>query len=170
MPRACSVCAHPKRQEVDAAISAATPYRDIARQYGLSKDAVARHASEHIAQAVAASQAARSEASALDVVAQLKAINGATLAILQEARRQSDPDLALKAIDRIQRQIELQAKLLGDLDERPQVNVLVAPEWVTARTTLMRALEPFTEARIAVAGALTLLEGGKHDQHDQRGA
>ena len=62
-------------------------------------------------------------AEGLDVVAQLRTINTITLHVLKEARDAKDHDISLKAIDRVQRQIELQAKLLGELDERPQVNL-----------------------------------------------
>ena len=38
---------------------------------------------------------------------QFKVINGATLAVLQAARQSGDGELALKAVDRVQKQIEL---------------------------------------------------------------
>ena len=160
MPRSCTICHHVQRAEIDAALVAGGSYRDIAGQFHMSKTAVARHASEHISTAIAKSQEAREEAHALDVVRQLKAINATTVAILREARAEGDPDTALKAIDRIQRQIELQAKLLGDLEDRPQVNILVAPEWVSVRAALLTALAPYGEARAAIATALLALEDG----------
>jgi len=70
---------------------------------------------------------------ALDVVKQLKAICSAALPILADAREVEGTETARKAVERLHRQIELQAKLLGGLDERPQVDVLVAPEWVASR-------------------------------------
>jgi hypothetical protein len=91
---------------------------------------------------------------ALDVLQQLRTINAAALTVLRDARAASDGDLALKAIDRIHKQIELQAKLLGDLDERPVVNVLLSPEWAQLRGQLVAALAPFPEARVAVAAVL----------------
>jgi hypothetical protein len=56
---------------------------------------------------------------AIDVVRQLKAINAASVAILHEARQAGNQETALKAVDRVLRQIEFQARLLGELDERP---------------------------------------------------
>jgi hypothetical protein len=91
---------------------------------------------------------------AIDVVTQLKAINGATLAILKEARDDKNGDLALKAVDRIQRQLELQSKLLGELNDGTTVNVLVAPEWLTLRATIIQALEHHPDAKQAVLRAL----------------
>jgi hypothetical protein len=68
---------------------------------------------------------------------------------MSQARQRGDGDTALKAMDRIRRQIELQAKLLGELDERPQINVLLAPEWLTVRAALLEALGPCGEAPVA---------------------
>ena len=153
MPRTCTICQHPQRAEIDAALVAGMPIRSIAFQIGVSHTAIQRHKA-HVSEAIGKSQEAREEAQALDVVKQLKAINAAALAILADARTTGDADTQLKAIDRIQRQIELQAKLLGDLDERPQVNVLVMPEWLAIRTALLRALAPYPTARQAVVEAL----------------
>ena len=92
--------------------------------------------------------------SGLDVVAQRRAINGAALSILKAARDNKDHDLALRAIDRVHKQIELQAKLLGDLDERPQVHLHLSPAWIEVRTVIISALSSYPEARAAVAAAL----------------
>ncbi len=43
----CSVCAHPQRAEIDQAIQAGTPLRDIEKQYGTSKSSLSRH-SKHL--------------------------------------------------------------------------------------------------------------------------
>jgi hypothetical protein len=158
MTRTCTVCQHAERAAIDAALVAGAPYRNIAQQFDVGYTAVARH-KEHIGAAIVASQEAREEAHALDVVKQLKTINATTVAILAEARQQKDPEIALKAIDRIQRQIELQAKLLGDLDDRPQVNVLVLPEWVALRSAILAALIAYPDARDAVADAVARLRG-----------
>jgi len=71
----------------------------------------------------------------------------------------ADPrDLVLKTADRLRQQTELLAKLLGELNEQPQINVLVAPEWLQVRSVLLDALAPFPEARTAVASRLLTLE------------
>lgn len=71
----------------------------------------------------------------------------------------ADPrDLVLKTADRLRQQTELLAKLLGELNDQPQINVLVAPEWLQVRAVLLEALTPYPEARAAVAGRLLTLE------------
>jgi hypothetical protein len=51
---------------------------------------------------------------------------------------------------------ELQAKLTGELTERPTtvVNVLASPEIQNLTVVLLKALAPYPEARIAAADAL----------------
>jgi hypothetical protein len=159
MPQACTVCTHAERRAIDTAL--ATGYlvnRRIATQHGLTESATRRHAAAHLPAHLVKAAEAEDLRHALDVVAQLKAINGASVQILAAARRAGDGELALKAVDRIQKQIELQARLLGELDERAQVNVLVAPEWLLVRSALLEALRPYPEARGAVAARLVALE------------
>jgi hypothetical protein len=121
--------------------------------------AVQRHKDEHLPAALVQAHAEQDVRQALDVVAQLKAINQASLAVLRQARERGNGELALKAVDRVQKQIELQAKLLGELDDRPTVNLLVAPEWLEVRAALFSALEGHPEARVAVAARLMAQEG-----------
>jgi predicted transcriptional regulator len=59
----------------------------------------------------------------LDTVQQLISINEDTKLILQEAKLSGDLRTALKAIERIEKQLELQAKLLGDISDQPIVNI-----------------------------------------------
>jgi hypothetical protein len=57
--------------------------------------------------------------------------------------------------------LELLAKLTQQLDTRPTLNLLVAPEWLTVRAVLLEALAAYPEARAAVAGRLIAPEGGR---------
>jgi len=164
--RTCTICSHAERGAIDVAIAAGTSYRDISLRFGPGIMAVQRHASSHLPASVVQAQEAREEAQALDVVKQLKAINGAALAILTAARKGNKHDLALKAIDRIQRQIELQAKLLGDLADAPQVNVLLSAEWVVTRGAIMQALAPHPDARHAVVTALKRVDAMEQGEAD----
>jgi hypothetical protein len=106
---------------------------------------------------------------ALDIAKQLRAINAVSLSILDEARRSNNPTIALKAIDRVQRQIELQAKILGELDDRPHVDIVLTPEWLTARAALLAALAPYPDARVAVAERLLSLEAATGSPNGHRG-
>ena len=159
MPRTCTICTSEHCPAIDAALLADEPLRDIAGRWSVSKSAVARHR-EHLPKQLVKAQEQEDVSQAIDVVRQLKAINGATLAILKEARADKDGELALKAVDRIQRQLELQAKLLGELQQEGTINVTVSPEWVSLRAVILSAVTPYPEAARAVVMALAGPEGG----------
>jgi hypothetical protein len=84
----------------------------------------------------------------------LQAITEHTMAILKEARETGSHSLALAAIARLERQIELHGRLSGRLNEAPAVNILVTPEWTELRAAILAALEAHPEAKVAVAGVL----------------
>ncbi len=157
MPRVCTICTHEQRREIDTALLNETPLRDIARRYATSKDSLARHR-DHLPKQLVKAQEQEDVSQAIDVVKQLKAINGATLAILKEARDDKNGELALKAVDRIQRQLELQAKLLGELQQEGTINVTVSPEWLSIRAVILQAVTPYPEAAKAITAALSTSE------------
>ena len=145
--RPCTVCNHPERQEIDKALVSGTVYRKLSETYGLAASSLCRHRKGHIpaqlakvyeaAEVSRAAELVREEENhkaaeigqGLDVLRQLKAINGATLAILKEARADKKHSLSLQAIDRVCKQLELQGRLVGMLqDNGPQINVLINPE------------------------------------------
>lgn len=154
MPRTCTICGHPERSDIDKALIRRVPYREITRRFGVGKDALSRHLHDHIAPAVAKIRDAEEAREALDVVEQLRDINATSLSILKEARDRRDNDTALKAVDRVHKQLELVAKLAGTLDERVQVNLYLSPEWLKLRAVIVTALEPHEAARNAVLMAL----------------
>lgn len=132
--------------------------RDIAGRFNLSKSAVDRHKADHLPQTMIKAQEVEDVRQAIDVVKQLKAINGVCLSILKAAHAEKDHETTFKAVDRVHRQIELQARLLGELNEGTTVNVLISPQWLSIRTVILTALAPYPEARIAVASKLSMLE------------
>lgn len=154
MPRSCTICENPERGAIDKALAGGASNRSVASLHDVSEAAVRRHKGNHLPVRVAKAQEEEDVREALDVVRQLKAINAASLHILKEAREQGKQGTALQAVDRIHKQIELQAKLLGELDERPVVNLYVSAEWMELRAVLVGALEPYPDARGAVLRAV----------------
>ena len=156
MPQSCSICTHPQRAEIEKALVAGEALRDIAGRCPVSRSALHRHKQDHLPAHLAKAHEEESIGQAIDVVRQLKAINAACLEILQSSRADKKHSISLRAVDRIQKQIELQARLIGELqDSGPTVNVLIAPEWQEVRVNVLQALTPYPEARSAVAQVLT---------------
>jgi len=163
VPRTCTICTHPDRAEIDRSLVAGEPFRSIALRKNVSHMALQRHKKEHLVARMRKASERRADAdlrTAIDVVAQLRAINSAALTILSTARASGDGDLALKAIDRIQKQIELQAKLIGDLQQEGTVNLSLSPEWLEIRAVIVSALAPHPAAAQAVAASLQTVEWG----------
>jgi hypothetical protein len=171
MPRRCAICGHPQKNEIDQALVGGETRRAVAKRFACSESALFRHRQKHIPvllrqakeaedrthadklQAQAQQQADSGDRHALDVVKQLKAINSASLEVLTEARQARNAETVLKAVDRIQKQIELQSRLLGELDDRTQVTIALvsSPEWLAMRSRIVAALDPFPAAKLAVA-------------------
>lgn len=70
-----------------------------------------------------------------------------------------DPrSLTLQTANQLQKQLELIAKLMGVLDEKPQINMQIAiinsPEWQQLKNIIVTTLEPYPDAKRALIQAL----------------
>jgi hypothetical protein len=218
MPQTCSICGHPERTAIELAIANRQPLRAIARQYSVSKDAVARHRDGCGAQPVIEARQEADVARQLTVKEELRGImarveklyqacddwlqdpeqpgryelgprareikvtytewvpagdgvrpvvRSALLSVLlakiegtgrdveRVEMRQADPRmLLLKTCEQLTAQLQLLAKLTGELDERPQVNILVHPDWLALRDRILGALQPHPDALEGVIHAI----------------
>jgi hypothetical protein len=160
MPRTCTICGNPDRDAIDAAIVTGQVIRATAALYRVSEDALARHAAHHLPRvAVEAHHSAEAERgqSLLD---QLRQLQARTLALLDRAEAAGKLTPAILAVGQARQNLELAARLLHELDERPQVNLIVSPEWLALRAVLVEVLRPFPDAAAAVATRLVALEAG----------
>jgi uncharacterized protein YerC len=117
MPRTCTVCPHPERTEIDRALLAGEPYRNIAKRYGTSSTALFRHKHQDIPATLVKAKQAADEVQAETLFERLRTINRETVEVLREARESGSPSIALAAINRVERQLELEARLLGQLND-----------------------------------------------------
>lgn len=131
MARKCSVCIHEKRREIEKGLLSGTTLRHLSASFGMSATSLFRHAKSHIPVALVKAKQVVEEIKAETLFDRLREINSEARAILEEARAggSKDNDLALKAIARIEKQLELEARLLGELDESTKiaVGVNIAP-------------------------------------------
>jgi hypothetical protein len=164
MPRTCSICSHPDRVTIDDALVSGTSYRDIAKRVGdVTIASLGRHASRHVSAALVSVQVERSLEGPRTAVARIEELIVRGERILDSAERGGAASLSLSAMRELRGLIELYAKLSGELDERPTmtINLQSSPEWVGLRTTILRCLEPFPEARLAVAQGVAAAESGR---------
>jgi hypothetical protein len=157
VPRSCTICEHPDREAIDRQLVGESSNLSVSSLFGVSESAVRRHKSNHLPAKLVMAQQAEEVAQADDLLDQVRDLHARTLAILEAAEGSSQHRTALSAIREARSNLELLAKLLGELDERPTVNILISP---TAQTAIITALGPYPEARLAVADALKGLEEG----------
>ena len=168
VPR-CATCAHPDRADIDRRLVSGEPERAIASRYGLSRASVQRHHKNHLPDTLTKATEAAEITRADDLLAQvrkqveeLRVLFGAAVKILRDARLEHDHDSALKAVGAATRthsaalrHLELLAKLAGELQEGPQVGVVIAsPDWLALRSAILDALESQPQAREAVLRAM----------------
>jgi hypothetical protein len=161
MPRHCTVCVHPQRDEIDKILVNGEPYRYIALQYHVSEMSLSRHKS-HLNGLLLKAKNSQEVAQADNLLDDVKDLQNKALSILSKAEAEKDYRAATSAIREARGCLELLAKLLGELNDRPQINILIAPEWITLRNVILEALQPYPEARISISMALESLSNGSH--------
>ncbi len=158
MARTCTICSHQQREAIDQALVAGTPKRDVSALFRVSEDAITRHAAAHLPQALSKAQDARETARADDLLTQMMDLQRITMALLARAVKAEDLRTALQAVGQARGNLELLAKLAGELQQEGTVNLVVSPQWLEVRATLISALAPYPDARLAVVGRLAALE------------
>jgi len=167
MPRVCSICTHPEREQIDAALVSGVSLRDIAAKYPpLTLSALSRHHNRHVSAALAAMQTAvqaKRHASLLDRVEGL--IERAET-LYTAASDEGKAAQALAVLKELRGLLELLGKATGELDTRPVtvVNLQTAPEWLAMRAVILSALMAYPEARACVSGRLLELEANDADR------
>lgn len=162
----CKVCLHPKRSEIEKQIADRTLTRSQAAIIvGCHNSTVSRHMWLCVAPHVA--ELARKEAreiQSIDVIHQLAQSHQTIQHILEKALCEGKERVALKALEVEIKQFELTAKLTGQLNEAPQVNFLLSPEYMELKQVIIEALEPYPEARQQAARALREVKDEDSDQ------
>lgn len=160
MPRRCTVCDHPQREEIDRQLVCGQAYRKIADQFSLSFGSIARHKESHIPDALVKAQDAGEVAQADDLLGQVKALQDEAQSILTEARAAGDLKTSLMGISRALSCLELLFKVEGRLQDQQSVTVSVnmdiyhSPEWVRVGRMLAEVLAPYPDLRGEIAAKL----------------
>jgi hypothetical protein len=149
MPRNCTVCEHPQRVEIDRALVGDASNRSLASLYDVSEAAVRRHKANHFPTKLAKAHEAEEIAQADDLLAEVRALQQRTLAILEAAEESQQHRTALAAIREARSNLEMQTKLVGELQtnqlaQAVQINVVYEDE---RRQRVRQELEEFERQR-----------------------
>jgi len=158
MSRSCKTCSHPRRSEIELAVLNNEPYRSIGARFGLNHVSIVRHVQNgHIAAVLVEATELRKVAYSEDLLEKLMYLQHEALKILSEAKnpKEGNPLLntALNAIGKVNRLLETQAKLAGQLKEF-EINISANPHWIAIKQQIFATLRTFPDARDAVLEAI----------------
>ena len=118
MARSCTVCTHPKREEIDRALVEGVSAAEIAGRYRtLGERAVRRHRSNHLPARMVMAEKAAEVAEADNLLEQVGDLQRRALAILDRAEEAGELKTALSAIREARGNLELLALSLIHISE-----------------------------------------------------
>ena len=133
----CTVCALPLAGAINELLLAGRSARAVAGEFGVSYDALTRHARNHLAKRTPPPTPVPSGDPLDELVAALRV-----------------RALAGNPADTREYRLALQAQAAAHHAAAPSRDLAAEPEWIALRTTMLDALEPFPHARLAIAAAL----------------
>lgn len=154
MPRVCSICTHPERPAIDMALVNGAAFRNIAARFGTSATALVRHKGDHLPASLTRARDAEEVAQADTLLDQIKQLQTITLRILAAAEADGKYVAAIMAVKEARGNLELLAKMVGELDERPQVNIMASPQWVSIQAIMLEMTGDDPERRRQLADRL----------------
>lgn len=162
MPRMCSICIHKERSSIDAQVLAQVPYEKIARQFGVSKTALSRHRSTHLAARMTEAMSKRKAEEELDLIRFVDDLRRRSLDILDRAEVSNSQAICLGAIREARESIKLLAQLTNQLaTDKPVTNIFISSDWQRFFKVLLTAVEPYKEVHemlIRQFGGVPLIE------------
>jgi hypothetical protein len=140
--RRCTVCDHPRLREITSELMARRSYRQIQSKFKISKSALDRHVARHIPQALRKLTAELTTAAEVgeSVLTQMGKLNARALRILEQAEAAEDRGIALQAIRECRRNLELIARLTGELAPGAVTGAAAGPLQVTVQYVERQAL------------------------------
>jgi len=151
------VCNHEAADEIDRRVRIETNIEQIANDYSISAQSLRRHvrANHHIRDVTTIPTTAELATSG-DILREIAEHHKEAIRLKGLAESEGDLKTALLGIDKALKCLDLVAKIQGQIQTHPTVNVgvIMNTEWVELRTVIVNALEPYPMARSAVLDAI----------------
>jgi hypothetical protein len=123
MSRKCSICTHDRRQEIEHAPLRGESHSVIAQQFTVPRGAVGRHL-KHVSTALTQARKLREVEDGKSILIQLRELNLQAEQLKARADRAGDYRTALAALREKTRLVELEARLTGELNEKPETKIV----------------------------------------------
>jgi hypothetical protein len=164
----CTICDHVDRASIELGLANKVPIRVLGKRYRVHQDAVYRHGRNHMPPELHAQLMTRGRMTPMElenlrvtesegVLQHLVAVRARLYGLMDFAEKIEDYKGAAAISGHILRNLEVTAKLLGDLrtgSVSVTNNLLVMPEFHALRTNILQALRSHPEARTDVIKAL----------------
>jgi hypothetical protein len=160
MPRRCTVCDHDEHHAINVALVQRDPYRNIAKQYGVSVGALSRHTQEHLPKLLVKAKDALEVAEADSLLDRIEALQSKTLATLEAVEEEGNYSVVLAAVREVRANLELIGRVTRELEAAPTLNIHLNSEWLELRAVIVGALDPHPAARESVLRAIAQANGG----------
>ena len=119
----CSICGHDRRREIEQAIFRGDSHRVVAQYFTVPRGAVARHL-KHVSTALTQARKLREIEGGKSILLQLRDLNLQADQLKARADRTGDYRTALAALREKTRLVELEARLTGELNEKPETKIV----------------------------------------------
>ena len=146
MSRKCSICNHDRRQEIEHALLRGESHRAIAQQFTVPRGGVARHL-KHVSTALTEARKLREVEDGKNILIQLRELKIQAEQLKARADRAGDTRTALLALREKTRLVELEARLTGELNEKPETKIL---NFTLDAETARRMTETFLARHLGV--------------------
>ena len=156
MGRACTICSHAKRYEIEELLATRrSTYRAIALQYSVSKDAVRRHvSSRHVSQLISLAADAERAAKADTLLDRIEALQHRIEQFLSRVEHTDNYSATLGAFREMRSSLELMGEVTKELDRAGTINLELTVEWQEVKAVLVNTPASYPEAQQAVFNAL----------------
>lgn len=123
VPPKCRICNHDQRQEIEQALLRGLSHRAISQQFTVSCGVVDRHL-KHVSQDMKHARELIEVERGKSLLVQLRELGSQAQYLGVRAERAGDVRTALTALRELTRILELEARLTGKFDEKPETKIL----------------------------------------------
>jgi hypothetical protein len=121
MPRTCTACSNPHRDDIDRLLLEGTPLRNIAKRFSLSATGLFRH-NKHLSTTLANSHKEAEILRADGLLEHLNHLTAEAARLKQKAEKAKDYRTALAGVREMSRLVELVMAVAAEMESRVSVN------------------------------------------------
>jgi hypothetical protein len=160
MSRRCRVCSNASKNEIDESLVKGNCLSSISAVYQITEDALARHRDNHLPAILVKAQEAQEISRADGLLTEIRGLQSITMRVLKRAEEADDCKIVLGAVREARSNLAFLAQIAAQSEQSKQLtdDLEESPEWIALRSAMLKALEPYPEAKSAL---LEALEDGK---------